>query len=179
MTPCERYKQAILDAVDLEDTSSLSKDIQSHLKQCAACAKFYENLCSLKKGLQKLKPVKAPDSFQVVLRERIRREAANKPGIRFAEQPRRISAPWAIGAAALVVIGSLYLGQHMMQDAEEGSRNASLLVEETADELVSYVIDDLNRPSTQRSASPLSRIDSLLQLDESRSARPAVQPVSF
>lgn len=179
MIPCERYKQSILDAVDQNDHSILNQEIQEHLDQCKPCLRFYESLVLLKQGLRKLKPVKAPDSFQIVLQERIRREIANKPGIHFKDRRRLLPVHVIAVTAVVIVAGFIYVGQSMIHDNNTRRTLAQAGVYDRAADLVSYVIDDFDVAERSRDRMQISRIDSLLQQNRGNLPYYPIQPVSF
>ena len=78
MSPCQRYRESILDFVDGELDILRKKDLEHHLKVCPQCLHLLNQMRTLMSHLKKLPPVKASDDFQILLRETIRREIAGK-----------------------------------------------------------------------------------------------------
>jgi hypothetical protein len=78
MIPCEQFKQKILDFYDGELDVLQKKIVEQHLKGCLKCSRFLNRIRTMRSYLKKLTPVNTPESFYVLLRERIRRELAGR-----------------------------------------------------------------------------------------------------
>ena len=179
MTPCERFKDKIFDLIDQELEGSIRDQVLQHIRECPLCEQFYENLSSLKKELRQMKPVKAPDSFQVVLRERIRREMAHK------SSPEHLGLPGLRWAAAFLVAAAAVVVLLVFRPFSNHTASNPVTVQASPDEYeklnVRYVIDDLDQELNipQSASAVVSRIDSLLS-EESESLIPQLaQPVRF
>jgi anti-sigma factor RsiW len=179
MTPCERFKDKIFDLIDQELDGPMREQVLQHIKECSLCEQFYHNLSSLKQGLSQMKPVKAPDSFQIVLRDRIRREMAHKSS---PKRPQRRFLLWAAVftvAAAAVITFLVY--RPFTHSTASNPLNIQTLLNEQETPNVRYVIDDLDQEMhIPRSASAaVSRIDSLLGEESENLVSQLAQPVRF
>jgi len=185
MTPCERFRDKIFDLVDQELDDSLREEVEQHISECDLCRKFYEGLVTLRKRIRQIKPVEAPDSFSVVLRERIRREKAHKKGFGIRPAP----VPWWIPAAAVVVLMVLASIVVFHPFSIAGSRESAAVEAGSVQDdgeyrNVQFVIDDLGGPEAGSvsafNGAPVSPIDSLLS--EASAVSPfadLIQPVRF
>lgn len=183
MNHCERLKQKIFDYLDSELEPSERHEVEKHLGECPMCGKFYARLKLLKVNLKKLKPVHAPDSFQVVLQERLRREIAQKQGFGYTRSSAR---PWqmlwipAVAAIVLLAIGFNPFKPSFRPKSMTGSQNWT--VSDLDQNHVNYVIDDIEalKPvlagPENRISSP---IDSLLNEESESPVVEMYQPVRF
>lgn len=117
MTPCERFKQKILDLIDGELEILQKKEMENHLKSCKKCNDFYNRMYKIRSYLKKLTPVKSPESFHILLRERIRRELAGKAN--YFHFPQAPTWKWAtILSCGLIIsiLGFRMLDQKTWQD---------------------------------------------------------------
>ena len=179
MTPCERFKDKIFDLIDQELEGSVRNQVLQHIRECNLCKQFYQNLSSLKNELRQMKPVKAPDSFQVMLHERIRREMAHKSSPeRSRYSGRRWTAVFLVAAAIVVVV-------LVFRPFSNKTASNPVAVQASLDEYerlnVRYVIDDLDEElNIPKSASAVaSRIDSLLGEESESLISQMAQPVRF
>jgi hypothetical protein len=179
MTPCERFKDKIFDLIDQELDGSVREEVLQHIKECPLCEQFYRNLSSLKQGLSQMKPVKAPDSFQIVLRDRIRREMAHKPS---PERPHRRALLWAaVFTVAAAVVITFLVFRPFSNPTVPNPVNIQALLDEHETLNVRYVIDDLDQEMSipQSASAAVSRIDSLLSEESETLISQLAQPVRF
>lgn len=184
MIPCDRFRDKIFDFVDQELDGTAKEEVQQHIDNCPLCAKFYQGLRSLKQGLKQMKPVEAPDSFQIVLRERIRHEMANKKGFGISPSPVQRWIPAIILLSILVLAAGIYFYPYKQSAVREKFTPIVNTVSDNVDfNRIQYVIDDLGHNSfssiTQDDAIPMSRIDSLLSDEPTTAIADLYQPVRF
>lgn len=186
MTPCERFKDKIFDFIDQELDDASRAEIQQHIDNCPLCAKFYQGLRSLKQGLKQMKPVEAPDSFQIVLRERIRHEMANKKGFGLSPSP----SHWPRWIFATVMLSVVVFAFIMYFNPLSRPLNAHdqlvPIIKPISNDVdlnrVQYVIDDLGfseSSSLDHGRMAMSKIDSLLTDESSSEIVDYYQPVRF
>ncbi len=189
MTPCERFKDKIFDLVDQELDGSMREQVLQHIEECSLCGQFYRNLQSLKNGLKQIKPIEAPDSFQVILRERIRREMAHKPGLgaRETRTPLRV---WGMAFTfAAAAAAAFFVFFNPMQKNEMPRRATAVAVlgetHHNDTDRVMYVIDDLDHQNAvlisdeSRQPRTVSPLDSMLAEESESVITQLYQPVRF
>ena len=127
MVPCERFKQKILDLIDGELEILQKKDTENHLKSCRKCNDFFNRMYRIRSYLKKLTPVKSPDSFHILLRERIRREMAGKVNyFRFPQAPIWKWATILCSGIIISILGFRMLDQKTWKDS--GKQNSYIQV---------------------------------------------------
>ncbi len=188
MTPCQRFKDTLFDLLDHEIDPQRKKQLQNHIGSCPACARLLHRLQVLRSCLLHLQPVQASDTFQLLLRERLRREM--KRGYkRSAIAPSGV-VRWipAVGlAAAMVVIGLMLRDRDGNQAAPSPPFKSLPVASGIMDPFrgqVQYVIGDYpQRISISRDDSkPRTTTMGEDTLNSSRDivrTRPHVTPVSF
>ena len=189
MNPCERFQEAIFDFLDGELDVVRKRELEHHLKTCSVCASFLEEIRRLRSDLKHLTPVKTSESFQVLLRERIRREIAGKG---------RKSAPFAfpawrwipaLGFGVLVMIGGLWMLDQKTSffhgRADEPVMSRSSVAEDGYfDGQVQYIVGEfpnrvsLSRVDTGRERE-LTNEDSVQLQSDLEEVRARLTPVSF
>lgn len=184
MTPCERFKEKIFSLIDGELEGAAKNEVRRHLEKCPECARLYHGLYSLKHRLHEMKTVNAPDSFQVILRERIRRELANKQG--FGMHPPASSSGWITGiAVASVILGAAFLvfqpfsRSRLPETLTEVSESFSDVSNMSR---VRFVIDEVDSNPTVEERFGLSgmdTVDSLFVEESFSSVNDLYQPVRF
>ncbi|MBN1779640.1 zf-HC2 domain-containing protein [bacterium] len=184
MAHCEWFKDKIFEYLDQELDEETKKNVRQHLEECPLCAKFYANLKALKTGLKHIRPVQAADSFQVVLRERLRREAAHKKRLDFSSSRPRRWMPAVIAFGAVAVVAVLWFGREPVRmNSRDLTAQTDVSAAERDAHTVQYVIDDVEAgqsdvPVWRRTAH--SRIDSLLaHTDTDNAIQDMIQPVRF
>ncbi len=165
------------------------KDVERHLKTCSQCARFLDQIRLLRLRLKNLTPVKTSDSFQVLLRERIRREMAGKR--RTAASSTSFTKRWipAFGFVVLVLIAGIWMIDQKTSffdsgDNEGGIARSTTPGEESFDGQVQYVINDFpSRISVSRTedAEGAESVveDSLIRQNDWEDVRARLTPVSF
>ncbi|OVE78915.1 hypothetical protein BVY01_04050 [bacterium I07] len=196
MNPCERYKQYIMANLDGElDRSSLG-ELEKHLQNCPGCEALIKRVKALKGVLHDLPPVGASEDFQVILRNRIRRQMASQ-----MRRPSRMRsmrtvpayvrfAP-AFGLGALMIVTALWWvnrGKDIPVTAPAGGSQSVAGVQESIpeNEPVQYVSEEIpttlsvSRDERQpRSLDNTVNIDSLIMPANRQTAKPILVPVSF
>jgi len=185
MSHCERFKEKLFKFLDNELEGAAKEEVLQHLQSCSACEAFYRQMHSLKQRLHDMKPVKTPVSFQIVLRERIRREKAHRKGIGLSYPP--VSRIWvpAIAVTALVLIAALFLFRSFLPfNLHESGIDMSLLVPKEGDGIrIHYVIDDIDASDFHEQypsdSFPIALKDSLFVDDSFSTVHELYQPVRF
>jgi anti-sigma factor RsiW len=183
MNHCERLKQKIFDYIDSELEPSERRFIEKHLSECAMCKKFYSSLKSLKANLKNLKPVHAPDSFQVVLQERLRREIARKRGFGYTQSPvRRWQFLWIPATIAVILLVALFNPFIPAFRSRTVPERQNWTAAEVDQNHVNYVIDEIeaSKPVLSGTENRVhSPIDSLLSEESPSPVLEMYQPVRF
>ena len=186
MNPCQQFKEMIFDLLDHQVDSQRKKHLYDHLSECPQCEKFFSRCKALKARLSSLEQIRASDTFHILLRERLRREAAgNRRWIRPVLPGYMRWAP-AVGVVALAVfIGVLVTDRGTpLQEGEYSEIRASASGRDPFQGPVQFVIDDypqriaVARDDRSRSGT-ITGPDSLRPIDRVESERPRVTPVSF
>ncbi|MBN2103377.1 zf-HC2 domain-containing protein [bacterium] len=185
MIPCERFKDKIFNFLDGELEDDVKEEVQQHLQSCAVCAEFYHRIHSLKQELHNMKPVKAPASFQIVLRERIRHELAHKRGFGVSSpSPTRLWIPAIVMASLILIVSFFIYRQFSHPYLPDITAEAGLTITDEGDvSRIQYVIDDLDSypPSVQypSNSSPIAVVDSLFDTESFTPIQDLYQPVRF
>lgn len=189
MTPCQRFKQVIFDLFDGELDILHRKSVERHLKECPRCTSFSNQIRVLRSHLKRLTRVRASEGFEVLLRERIRREIAGRGRstvLSISFNGRLILATGF--SLLLIVMGFWMLDQktsffNSLSPETEAVRY-SLSREEDTESQVQYVIDDYpsyfsTSGTESERGSELAGKDSLLRQANMEAVRARVTPVSF
>ena len=188
MIPCQQFRQSILDFIDKELDVLERKKVEHHLSTCQNCNQFYERIRVLRSRLSKIKSIKTPDHFQVLIRERIRREALKRKSINlfawFFSGWR-----WIPASAAIVVLLALGIwiasstSIHSPYEVNLQNVNANTSSESSASR-VQYVIEDVSTSVsvehvTETSLSNIAVSDTLGSSATIPADQPIFTPISF
>ncbi len=189
MNPCQRFKEYIFDLVDNELDILRRKELESHLKTCAACSRFLEQIRNLRSHCRQLSSLQVSEEFHVLLRERIRREMAGKRG---AFSPSISFSGRLIPAFGMMIVviclGFWMLDQKTSFFETSGNRmivsQMPVVEQEDFEGEVQYVIDDYRNPvSISRSSgaeeAPVAKTDSIFRSLEQDYIQNHLTPVSF
>jgi len=160
MRPCQRLKRVLDAYCDGELKGRDKNEIELHLSGCSGCGDYVHGMQKLKSALKTLTPVHADENFIILLRERIRREAARAYR---AKRLRDIPAwPWAFVAGVAVI--SVFSGIRLFQKgappirqnpAVPGIASGPAGADPVSRNQVQYVLEDLSEQSrTPAPASP-------------------------
>ena len=188
MTDCQRYQQFILTYIDDDLDILQRKDLEQHLEACDHCAHCLRQLQQLRVRLKSLKPVQTSETFQIVLRECIRRQG---PGRRNVLRPSR-PLVWRLvpvaGVALVLVLTSIYIIVQRSPSSRSGESPTVLTrvssQAEQGDSQIQYILEDypdrisVSRDDSERSASR-AEYDSLLQRSRSDELYKRMTTVSF
>ncbi|MBN2321829.1 MAG: zf-HC2 domain-containing protein [Acidobacteria bacterium] len=160
MRPCQRLKRILEDYCDGELKGRDKKDVELHLGECSGCGEYVHGIQNLKSALKNLHPIHTDENFIILLRERIRREAAKSYRTKRIQEIPVWRWALAAGVAAVAVFSGyriLQKGAHPLQERTPApgivSRTESL--ESVQQNDVQYVLEDLSGSS--RSSAPASR----------------------
>lgn len=154
MEPCEQFKQQILDLIDGELDFLQKNNINKHLKACHHCSDFFKRMNRIQSYLKRLTPVESPDSFLILLRERIRREMAGKPNNFHLQQfPLWKLAAISCCSVLIFILGFRMLDQRTWKKTRSPVHfNQMGLTDSSVDNLmtdVHYVLDDFPAEGSQ------------------------------
>ena len=103
---CERYLNAIHDAVDGSIGPIRRAELEMHMEQCAECRALFEELGRIRDAAAALPVLQPPDGAWLQIAGRLRQEGRIHDVAPIA-RPRRVSMRWLAAAAALVIaVGS-------------------------------------------------------------------------
>jgi anti-sigma factor RsiW len=168
MAPCQRETDHLFHLIDGELDSGSQKKIETHVEECCDCARMLRRIRLQKTQLKRLTPLKTGDAFDLLLRERIRRQEAGK-----AERPglfRPSGMRWAPAFAAAVAVMGCGVLLMSLRDQRSSASKAGLAgstANRTASSAgdVQYVMEDLSssrpasKPMESRTAKPAPRTD--------------------
>jgi hypothetical protein len=189
MIPCQQFRQSILDFIDKELDVLERKKVEQHLSTCQNCNQFYERIRVLRSQLSKIKPIRTPDHFRVLIRERIRRESLKRKSISlFAwlfSGWRWIPASGAI--IVLLTLGIWFASSVSFQSAYEMNSqkvNSNISSESLYERRVQYVIDDVPASIsverlTESGTASAASLDSLGLSANIPANQPVFTPISF
>ena len=192
MGPCHQFKENIMELLDNELDIFQKKNLEKHLKECLRCSSFLSRVRLLKSYLKKLPSIKASENFQILLRERIRRETVGREKI--AVTRASIVKRWApaFGIAFFLIMIAVWILNFGIpfSHSPEGKLVTNPTIKssnvETFNGKVQYVIDDFptnaslsKSNSTDQRDSSLIGSDSLLQNNSFEEIKAHLTPVSF
>ncbi len=191
MAPCQWFKKNIMDLLDNELDIFQKKNLEKHLKECINCSNFLSRARLLKSYLKKLPRIKASENFQILLREHIRREMAEKKKVAVGRG--LIIKRWvpAFGIAFfLILIGAWVFNRgipfpHSLKGKVATNSTTRLHPGDTFNGKVQYVIDDfpsgisLSNSESQMDSSSAIKSDSLLLNNGLEEVKAHLTPVSF
>lgn len=126
MTPCQRHKKQLQSYLDNELAAIEKKEFETHLDGCVECGDHVRRLKRLRQSLKSLTPVPCDSNFEILLRERIRREMAGK----IKRRPVIIPAiRWSFAAVAVLAIS---LGSIKLFNASSKSGANAMMAQESA-----------------------------------------------
>jgi len=189
MSPCQWFRECIFDLFDGELDIARRKELERHMKECPHCASFLNQIRILKSHLRNLMPIKTSDNFQILLREKIRREVAGK---RTSAVPSfYITRRWvhAFGIALIVItVGFWVLDHHQpifrSQENAFQAIHSSSSFESRFDGNIQYVVGDftdrisISRENKKRSTETPNE-DSLRLQKNLEEIKARLTPVSF
>lgn len=189
MIPCQRFREKLFALLDDELTGSQRKELERHVEECTECARCFGQLRRLRSYLKGFAPVRLSEDFQVLLRDRIRRELVGKgrPSVS------TISFGWrwipAFGVFLLLVsVGFWMLDRRTWSIRSFGPEmervESSFRSGREYDGRIQYVIDDFpSRISVSRTEGETEtrkvEEDSLLRQRNLDEVRSHLTPVSF
>ena len=110
MINCERFTSLITDYLDENLDKQQKAEFKNHLQSCKECAAVFERVNSLQQHLKKLPSVKTSPVFDIVLKNRLRRELVKNTTWNLFENPWIKISVIGLSAAAIFLIAffSLY-----------------------------------------------------------------------
>jgi len=109
MNPCKRFKDAIFNLLDGEVDSIRKKELEEHLKDCDGCSQFLESLRQYRSHLKSLTPIKCSENFQILMREKIRRDIARKGLSTSPFYSTRFRWVTAAGFAVILIVTGIWI----------------------------------------------------------------------
>lgn len=106
MGHCQNMEDQLFGYIDNELDALQKKEIKRHLDGCKECARFAEQIGTLRKSMQKIRKVDASDQLIVNLRECIRNEQSRKEQSWHAVFARKKWIPAVSFGAVLIVAGA-------------------------------------------------------------------------
>jgi len=160
MRPCQRLKRILDEYCDGALKGRDKNEIELHLSGCSGCGDYVHGMQNLKAALKTLPAVQADENFIILLRERIRREAAKSYR---AKRLREIPAwRWAFMAGVAVI--AVFTGFRLFQkDTPSIRQNPAVLgiasepaaADPVPQKQIQYVLEDLSeQPRSSATASP-------------------------
>ena len=192
MNPCQRYQNLIFNLIDGDLDNLRKKELKKHLQECSHCDHFVKQLSALKIELSSLTQQKASEEFQIILRDRIRREFSGKkkPFITFPSFPfqRRWipAAGLAIGMACIILfVVNRKDDLFQSQDSRLKASISESSSENNSPDRIQYVIDEFPGAVTvsrtdERPESISDTIQDSVFIERNRSPmRVRLTPVNF
>jgi anti-sigma factor RsiW len=185
MTPCQHFRKHIDKYCEGDLDSLCIKKLEEHLKVCPRCQTLRGNIEQMRVCLKQLPDVKVSEGFNLLLRERIRREATGKSPAAYSSGG-RLLVP-ALGIAVLVLVMGIGVSDQN-PSFSSGSRGSQAVSGAHEDDSlpfrgrIQYVIEELPSASAvqvegRNGSREASRSDSMA------GSRPPVRvravPVSF
>jgi anti-sigma factor RsiW len=188
MNPCQRFRKFIFDFIDNELDLVRKKELKTHLNSCHHCAQHEHQLRLLRSHLGNLSRIRVTEDFQVLLRNRIRRELAGK-GTSFS--------PWILGLRWIPAVGVLVIvlatGLFILDQKPTITPASSIsdvnvpshsTVQPDFQGSVQYVIDEFSSPVSvsRQDAVPMEVLaleDTLILPQEENPVRSHLVPVNF
>jgi anti-sigma factor RsiW len=193
MTPCQQDTDHLFHYIDGELDSGSQKRVEAHVDECCDCARMLRRIRLQKAQMKRLTHLKTGDAFDLLLQERIRRQAAGK-----TERPglfRPSGVRWAPAfAAAVAVMGCgvllLSLRDHRSSTSAAGfvGSPANRAASSAGD--VQYVMEDLSaskpapKPKESRTVKPMApanqaSADTTQRIKNFDALKGRLAPVSF
>lgn len=188
MMDCKRYEQFILAYIDDDLDVVHKKELKQHLEKCSHCAHCLHRLKALRSRLKTLTPLQTSETFQIVLRECIRRREVGKPGIFGSPRiPVWRLVPVAGVAVILIVLGVTFINRRSTSNGAPIPPTLFTRVAsppERSSDQIQYILEDYpSRISVSRDdTDPGDRqaeYDSLLQRSRSDALSSRITTVSF
>ena len=112
MAVCYKFLKQINDFIDNDIEPSDLKQLETHLQNCSSCRAYVNRYKTVKKSLAALPHYKTSQTFDIVLRERLRKEINGEKRFHFKpfvlpEFPMRV--PSIAGAGIAVVIAAFLI----------------------------------------------------------------------
>lgn len=183
MTPCQHFRKHIDQYCEGVLDSLCVQKLEEHLKVCPRCRTLGNNIKKMRICLKELPPVPVSEGFNLLLRERIRREITGRSSVPYPSRG-RLWVP-AMGIALLVLVMGIGVSDHN-PPLGSGNRGLKPASGQYSGDLplfrgrIQYVIEDLPSESAVRverrhDSRETSRSDSITD------SRPPVRavPVSF
>ena len=186
MNPCQRYRKAILDRLDGELDILEKKELDKHLMECPGCEDLEDCLKKIRHRLMAIPRTRTSEHFQILLRERIRRENVRRrtPAV----FPFLDGKQWIIGFGTVAVVSVLVLWSLdrkilIFRSAPKETVTASL-GSPAASQEIQYMLDEFpDRVAIARSDTgkvrPLPGQDTLHTMEIPVASRVPLTPVSF
>lgn len=190
MTPCQCYKKLIYDYIDDELDLHSSKEIKKHLEECDQCERFAKQIRQLRSRLKALPKVPITVDFQVILRERIRRELAGKK----LSLTSMVNPVWKWVPVSIIVVllsvTTIYIFNNRLPASNQISAEENIpsytsqLPSDLYDEQVEFMIEEspsrvrLARSARNNEFRPMVR-DSSDMKDRPPNENPPLVPVNF
>lgn len=188
MTPCQRYKDKIMELFDGELDALQSKAVNQHLKTCDSCSAFMTQLQTLRTRMQSLTPIETSEHFHLVLRDQIRREMSGRRSHFELFSSRR----WipAVGLASVIAVSLVMISDHRNMPWSKAQGSARPMISQSTPApaarrsgSIQYVVGEYpDRLSVERRderPAGLSRSDSLEPRQDPSLYRQRLTPVSF
>ena len=120
MINCDKCRTNLSAFIDDETNEQEASRIKKHLDACPGCQEQFKALKSVRTSLSSLSKISASPSFDVILRDRIRREMHDRSS-RFSAAlfPRFRVPAFAAAAVAVLVIGMLIGGTLLQTPASQ------------------------------------------------------------
>jgi hypothetical protein len=188
MVDCKRYEQFILAYIDEDLDLVQKKELERHLEICENCARCLHRLKALRSRLKTLSPVQTSETFQIVLRECVRRRAAGKPGLFGSPRPILWRLVPVAGVAVVLIVLSVVFIEGRTPSSNPAQEPTLLTrVASPADrneDQIQYILEDYpNRISVSRNDSETrdrrAEFDTLQQRSGSSEIESRITTVSF
>ena len=113
MINCDKCRNNLSAFIDEETTEQESSSIKEHLQKCSKCQRQYNELNGMRSALSSLRKIKTTASFDIILRDRLRREFRKRNTRTLASISSRFRAPAFTAAAVVVLLTGMLIGRTM------------------------------------------------------------------
>lgn len=182
MKNCRYYKQLMYSLYDDELGPNEVLELENHMASCDECREFYNCAKKMKTVLQAMPRIRPSENFNILLREKIRRESAAR--LHQSNSFVRYAMPaFGIGMVVLAV-GVLSVKSLSRNNAGNSVANRTpvsrVQYENSDNHNVNYVIEEYNAKSNEEMITDIdSHTDSLKSLRDTHHLKARITPVSF
>ena len=164
MKSCKEYRKDINDLFDNELKIDEKKLLEEHLKECKECNEYFKKIKSLRALLSNLPTIGPSENFNILLREKIRREDLKQKTV--YSSSKRLYPVFAIGISILIIafisVKNINILNNKSISVKNESQLKSTFTSENKKNNIQYVIEQYN-DNSGNNKKPGKSIDENLQ----------------